>query len=127
MIADTSFVIDLLKGKKEALQKKEKIPPSEGVSTTTITIFELWSSARYMTPSEEESIKEITEETTIETLTPESAKRAGIICSDLKKKGQEIDNEDCLIAAICLEKNKTLLTRNKEHFTRIPGLKVEWY
>ncbi|MBI5389465.1 PIN domain-containing protein [Candidatus Woesearchaeota archaeon] len=56
-----------------------------------------------------------------------AAELAGSISRNLKAAGQEIDPEDCMIAAIALLHHETLLTRNMHHFERIAGLKVKSY
>ena len=47
---------------------------------------------------------------------------------DLKQKGQLIGDADILIAAYCMSKNYTLVTRNERDFRRVANLKfVNWY
>lgn len=44
MIADTSFIIDVMRGKKESLKKLEEVQKKdESLNTTSISFFELWS------------------------------------------------------------------------------------
>ena len=50
------------------------------------------------------------------------------ISAGLYKTGKLIGDNDCLIAGIALSKNvDTIITRNKDHFGRIKGLKIEIY
>jgi len=42
----------------------------------------------------------------------------------LESKGERIDFRDILIAAISKTQEMAFVTRNTEHFTRIPGLEV---
>ena len=54
--------------------------------------------------------------------------RAAEISGTLMRKGETIDDCDCLIAGIALSKGvKTIITRNKKHFNKIKGIKVETY
>ena len=47
---------------------------------------------------------------------------------DLKQKGQLISDSDMLIAAYCITKNYTLVTRNERDFERIANLKlINWF
>ena len=47
---------------------------------------------------------------------------------DLKQKGQLIGDADILIAAYCMSKNYTLVTRNERDFKRVSGLKfINWF
>jgi tRNA(fMet)-specific endonuclease VapC len=43
----------------------------------------------------------------------------------LESKGQKIGDMDTFIAATALEEDLIVVTGNVEHFSRIPGLKVE--
>ncbi len=54
-----------------------------------------------------------------------SSKRAAEISAKLGAAGEPIDYRDALIAAIALENDLTLVTRNKAHFSRIKGLKLK--
>lgn len=51
--------------------------------------------------------------------------RAAVIFDDLKRQGIRIGTQDLKIAAIALANNATLLTRNTQHFVRVPGLSFE--
>jgi tRNA(fMet)-specific endonuclease VapC len=44
--------------------------------------------------------------------------------SDLRRAGQLIPDLDLLIGATALHHDLILLTRNRQHFTRIPGLRI---
>jgi tRNA(fMet)-specific endonuclease VapC len=54
-----------------------------------------------------------------------SSKRAAEISANLSVKGELIDYRDAMIAAVALENDLTLVTRNKSHFARIKNLKFE--
>jgi tRNA(fMet)-specific endonuclease VapC len=54
-----------------------------------------------------------------------SSKRAAEISAKLGATGEPIDYRDTMIAAIALENDLTLVTRNKSHFSRIKSLKLE--
>jgi len=50
--------------------------------------------------------------------------RAGRISMELDAAGQRIPVTDALIAAIALEGQHEVLTRDRRHFERIPGLRL---
>jgi predicted nucleic acid-binding protein len=50
--------------------------------------------------------------------------RAGRISMELDSTGQRIPVTDALIAAIALEGQHEVFTRDKRHFERIPGLRL---
>jgi tRNA(fMet)-specific endonuclease VapC len=54
-----------------------------------------------------------------------SSKRAAEISAKLGAKGKPSDYRDVMIAAIALENDLTLVTRNTSHFSRIKSLKLE--
>ncbi len=54
-----------------------------------------------------------------------SLKKYGEIRWILEKKGKPIGDMDMLIAATALEENLIVVTGNVDHFSRIPGLKIE--
>jgi len=54
-----------------------------------------------------------------------SSKKAAEISAKLMVKGEPIDYRDVMIAAIAMENDLTLVTRNKSHFSRIKSLKLE--
>lgn len=54
-----------------------------------------------------------------------AAEQYGAVRSLLKREGRLIGSNDLLIAAIALAAGVTLVTRNAEEFSRVPGLEVE--
>ena len=54
-----------------------------------------------------------------------SLRKYGEIRWLLESKGQKIGDMDTFIAATALEEDLIIVTGNVEHFSRIPGLKIE--
>ncbi|PIN75682.1 hypothetical protein COV18_02435 [Candidatus Woesearchaeota archaeon CG10_big_fil_rev_8_21_14_0_10_37_12] len=128
MILDTTFLIDLLKNKKEAILKARELELTEAhLATTTISVFELWRGLDDLSIEKKEKACNFLDQLTIYPLNLIAAKKGGEIANKLDSKGQEIDPEDCMIAGIALEHTETILTRNTKHFKRIPNLFVESY
>ena len=128
MIADTSFLIDLLTGDEDALKRTKEIENNRlEIATTTITVFEMWSSANIMTKQERDKLEELFTRMRIETHDVATARDAGLLHAQLRSKGCEIGEMDCLIASLCLRNNESLITRNIKHFSRVQGLKIEEY
>jgi len=53
-----------------------------------------------------------------------SARRAGEIQRDLARRGAGIGMADSNMSRICLEHDAILLTRNRRHYERVPGLRL---
>ena len=129
MILETSFVIDFLNGKKDAVAKiSSLVDQNVDCIVTTPTIFEVWSGIVSLKKGENEKIKTklLLNNQIICGLDTESAEIAGKIHGELVLKGKTIDPADCMIAGIAIKNNLPVLTIDG-HFDRIEGLKVEKY
>lgn len=127
---DTSFIIDLIRGKEEVRLLKEGLDKSsESVVIPTPSVIELIKGLKIgnVSEREEEKVNELIYSLTILNLDRESAILAGNIEGDLINKGLKIDIEDVMIAAIAITNEDKLLTRNIKHFKRIKGLELEGY
>lgn len=129
MILDTSFIIDLLKNKTPALIKAHLLEKSSiSVRTTTISVFELWQGVEDIQDDQKrELIEKFLSSVGLLSLDIESAKIAGTMYSELERKGEIIETEDCMIAGIAKHHGDAVLTRNVKHFERIKGIKIETY
>ncbi|MFH1978590.1 MAG: PIN domain-containing protein [Candidatus Aenigmatarchaeota archaeon] len=127
MILDTSFIIDLLRNNKEAVEKAKELDKMfEPALTTTVSVFELWQGLKE-SGSEKGNIRNLLTSLGILSFDLESALLAGDIQRELVKKGDMIEPEDSMIAGIVLKNNETILARNVKHFRKIPELKIETY
>jgi tRNA(fMet)-specific endonuclease VapC len=59
--------------------------------------------------------------------TPDVCWHYGRVCRHLRDNGQVIGANDSWIAATALANQMPVVTRNVEHFRRVPGLEVETY
>lgn len=130
MIADTSFLIDFMEGKVDAVTKSsELLKLGEPLFMTAISSFELHTGlARSDRPKQEkEKIQRALAYITALPLTVAAAEEAGIIHGQLIKEGNRIDQNDCLIAGIALVRQEAVLTKNVKHFSKIKNLKIDTY
>ncbi len=130
MIADTSFLIDIMRGDGLAIHKETTMEKDEvQVFLTTVSIFELHVGFNLSTKQiqESEKIERVLGNLIVLPLDFVSAKEAGEIYADKKRRGSPIDPEDAMIAGICRAHGEPILTRNVNHFSGIDGLKVESY
>ena len=131
MLLDTSFLIDLLRGKdKKALERAKQLDDSlESKGVASITIMELWRGAMRSQRSDNEK-KKINELLTSLFQYPfqeNEAKKSGEIEAELMKQGAMIDLEDIMIAGVAKVHHEPILTRNVKPFSKIQGIHVESY
>lgn len=130
MLADTSFIIDLMTGDRGAISKAEEIE-SKSISLliSAPTIFELYVGISLSSRPEEEKDKilAVLESLPFLPLDYHSSRAGGRIYGDRKLKGYLIDPEDAMIAGIARVHGKKILTRNLKHFQGIEGVTPESY
>ena len=126
---ETTFLIDLLRGKKEAEHLKKMFDAKEQAqSVAAPTVMEIWSGALLDNAPLDECtlINELLGSLRILPLTEESAKLAAEMEIELIQKGKQVQPVDLMIAAIARINGEGLVTRD-EHFARIEGLRVFKY
>jgi predicted nucleic acid-binding protein len=121
IVADTDVLIDYLNGKGEAATV-ERLLSRGALRTTVITRFELLSSAK--ADKQRLKLQQLFDAIPSLPLDDSAADAASEIRRSLEKSGIGIGMADSLIAGIVIQNNGTLLTRNRLHFERIPGLKL---
>lgn len=129
MILDTTFIIDLLKKKENALAKAQELEQSSlPVLSTTISVFELWQGLEdIQNKAKKEQIEKFLSSIGLLYFDLESAKSAGTIYAELERRGELIEVEDSMIAGIAQTHGEGILTRNVNHFRRIKSISVETY
>lgn len=130
MLADTTFIIDIMKNDADAVQKAKNLSDASiSVLVGTPTIFELYIGVGLSVRSSEEKEKVLSVLGSLPHLPLDSASaaEAGRIYAQRVKEKAKIDPEDAMLAGIAIQNNEPLLTRNRKDFAGIPGLKMERY
>lgn len=130
MIEDTSFIIDILNEDSAALDMLELIERERRPEkVAAITVLELYEGIqRTAKPdAEQQQVLSVLDSKPVVVADHQIMKRAGELSDQLITDGQQIDREDCIIAATALHEDEPVVTRNTAHFDRIPGLTVETY
>jgi len=133
MIADTSFIIDVMTGKKGSLKKLEEVERNDiPLNTTTITFFELWSGIEQSnkTEKEKEKIRDVLEARVLYDFDRIAGELGGRIDGKLSKKGKKVEPQDSMISGIAIRENEKILTRNTKHFnliSEVSDLNIEYY
>lgn len=122
-LIDSDIAIDWLNGKLFRNEAHQHEFLRRSLSTTTITVFEVWSGLR--TPQERAGAAALMERLTVLPLDRAAARAAADVYQTLRREGQILDTGDILIAGIALANGLPLLTRNVRHFARIDGLVIE--
>jgi tRNA(fMet)-specific endonuclease VapC len=130
MLADTTFIIDLMLNDSGAVGKAKNLADEAiPILIGTPTLFELFVGVglSVKAEAEREKVQGAISSLTHIPLDAASASRAGLVYARRVRDGSRIDAEDAMLAGIALENDQPILTRNKKHFSGIPGLRVEDY
>lgn len=128
VVLDTDILVAFLGNDPSAvgkIQTYEEI--AEPVTATSITFFELYKGA-YASSQKERNIQEIEQllgRIDVHMFDVKSSQILGKIYNDLRQHGTTVDIMDQLIASIVVARNELLITRNIQHFSKIPGLRIE--
>jgi tRNA(fMet)-specific endonuclease VapC len=124
---DTDFMIGILRGKSDAERKMKELDEEGRQATTAVNAFELFYGAY---KSRDNSINvqmasSLLNRLDVLPLNLDSSAKAGEALASLASAGEPIDFRDALIAGISMVNGLSLVTRNKQRFARVKGLKVE--
>ena len=132
---DTAFIIDLVNGDEGATRKAEEVD-AEGLfkSISIVTVHEYLRGVYYLYMHDKKLLESKLKRAEAELVrfeilpyTYEVAKIAAEIDAALVIEGVSISLADVIIAATTLHYELTLVTRNIEHFKKIPKLSIETY
>ncbi len=130
MILDTDFLIDLMNGKKEAVEKLDEFLDSEEpVAVSAITVMQLFHGVgKSNRPQQEENkIHSVLHGLVTYPIDFELARRAGKKEGELAKNNIAIGYADTIIATTALSLNEPIVTRNVKDFSKVHGLEIISY
>lgn len=128
-VLDTNTVIYFFKGQGRVAAHLAQVAPQE-VALPSVVVYELQVGiARSGAPEKRQA--QLATFTTVVRVLPfgvAEAAQAALIRADLERRGLLIGPYDILIAATTLVQQATLVTHNREEFSRIPALSLaDWY
>lgn len=130
MIADTTFIIDIMVKDPSAVKKARELEETgDTIMVGSPTVFELFAGVVLSKKPQQEKSKI----TTILSMLPQlvldssSASAGGLIHGEKIRSGYQIDPEDAMIAGIAKVSSEKILTRNIKHFSGIEGVTIEPY
>ena len=121
-LLDTNILIALFASDESV---KARLAEAEEVFVPSIAVGELFYGARKSTRTQEnlQRVEDLVAETPVLACGTETARLYGAVKNVLRLKGHPIPENDLWIAAIALEYNLTLVTRDS-HFAEIADLQV---
>lgn len=119
---DTDILVDTLRGARNAGPRLEAAANLGILYTSAVTVFELECGA--LAKDEQLKIRRLLAYFDVVSLDHVSAVAAGAIDRTLRAAGIRLDARDTLIAGTALAYGMELVTRNRRHFDRVPGLVV---
>jgi predicted nucleic acid-binding protein len=120
MVADSDVLIDFLEGRGPAANRIALELDRGQLRTTVITRFELLAGAK--TARQLKHVGELLAALPCLPLDEPAADAAAEIRRTLERDGVGIGMADSLIAGIVVTQHGVLVTRNRRHFERVPGL-----
>lgn len=122
IVADTDVLIDALRGHEPMASRVGDGLRAGTLATTVVTLFELMGAAK--DDRRRQRVARLLRPLPVLALDRAASERAAEIRRELERAGAPIGMADCLIAGICAIAGATLLTRNRRHFERVPGLLI---
>jgi tRNA(fMet)-specific endonuclease VapC len=122
-LVDSDRVADWLRGRTDAVQLLSRLA-RDGLAISIITYGEIYDGI-YHGPTavrHEQGFHHFLRVARVLPLSRRIMRRFAHIRGDLRQRGQEIGDPDILIAATALQHDLAVVTRNRRHFERIPGL-----
>ena len=123
-ILDSDHCIALLRGQ---LNLADRVSPAEELAVTAISVGELTHGAHKSARLVENLARLDVLLTTVAVLPFDErvARRFGALKAQLERAGTPVSDLDLQIASIALENGAPLVTHNRQHFERMPGLVLE--
>ncbi|MCK5608838.1 type II toxin-antitoxin system VapC family toxin [Candidatus Pacearchaeota archaeon] len=124
---DTDFLIEILSDEPGVLKLVNDLDDNKEYFTTAVSEFELLAGAYQLGKTRLKAAKLLLSRFYIFEFDKFAADEAARIYSELRKKGKEIPMRDAMIAGIAKVHGCSVVTRDKNHFKRVPDLKlVSW-
>ncbi len=127
LMLDTNICIHAIKrNAPEVLRRLEKTSPQDVVISSVVAA-ELWTGVMKSRERQrnEQALKDFLAFVEVLDWPAEAAPVYGQMRAGLEAKGRSIGAMDLLIAAHAVHERATLVTRNRDEFDRVQGLRVE--
>lgn len=129
MLLDTSFLIDLMNGDEDAVEKARKLEQDlVQQRLSSMTLFELYYGIARAVDSETErqKVENVLASKPIYPADTAVMRKAGRLSGELQNNGTPVGDSDVIIGATADAVEEPVLTRNVEDFERL-GVDIEPY
>ena len=129
-VVDSSFLVRLLRGHDDAVQKAGELDAAGGAATSVVSVFEASYGTRELHDPARRSteLRRLFANLEVLPLSVEASLKASEICGVYMDAGRRISPFDALVAGVAVSCGaEALVTRYVEVFDLVPGLKVEKY
>ncbi|MFA7343872.1 MAG: type II toxin-antitoxin system VapC family toxin [Terrimicrobiaceae bacterium] len=127
LIFDTTFLIDFQRERKAAAGKTRAFLSAHAESLAFLPVTAYGEFAEGFDSLDDPNFLNVVDSFEILPVSEAVAGRYAQMVRRLRANGNLIGANDLWIAATAVEKRLPLVTRNLEHFSRIPGLEVRSY
>ena len=124
-VLDTDTCIEILRGNGVVIARRESTP--DDVGTTWVTASELYfGAARSSAPGgNRDLVDRFLQTLSVIDFDLRAARVFSATKAALRDAGQQIADADLFIASVVIARGATLVTGNRRHFERIPGIILE--
>jgi tRNA(fMet)-specific endonuclease VapC len=130
VLLDTSFLIDLMNGDPDAVERARELEADlVQQRLSAMTLFELYYGVGRVTDSEteREQIEQVLASKPVHSADTAVMRKAGRLAGELAADGDPVSDGDVIIGAAALVVDEPVLTRNVTDFERLDGVEVETY
>ncbi len=128
-VLDTNMLTALLRGEAGPVRRLLALPRSQVLLPQPVVAEVLYGLARLPKSRRRTALSERCEALLTSMLrvdwTDEVSERFASVKATLERKGERLDDFDVAIAAHALARDAVLVSRNRNHMQRIPGLRCE--
>jgi hypothetical protein len=130
VLLDTSFLIDLMNGDDDAVEKARELERDlVQQRVAAMTLFELYYGVARAVQSEKERerIERILASKPVHPADVAVMRKAGRLAGELANEGNPVGDGDVIIGATATIVDEPVLTRNVEDFDRFDDVEIETY
>jgi tRNA(fMet)-specific endonuclease VapC len=130
VLLDTSFLIDLMRGDEDAVEKARDLEENlVQQRLSSMTLFELYYGVARsnQTEAERQTVEDVLASKPVYPADAAVMRKAGRLSGELMNEGNAVGDGDVIIGATAAILDERVLTRNVEDFERLDNIQIEQY